>query len=504
MILTSLLLLLVPLAIFGYKHFLRELKEIDPLLLDHQTSISETRKSNESPIFRSVDVPHGVSVTRGLNLRNGYKIRDGCLKDIWYLGLANQKMEDTQTEIVLGEHCYKMGQVNTIIHLVADKLKPLTKNKRIGLYGSFMESPELVLILWSCFFVSDLTIVFYNTKNDLLSSLKEDVPIIITTAKLAKDIPIGSFQEIIKFSVTESDDLLQSPFTQMIEIPANPDNDLTYEYDEHVDFANVNNHPYSVIENGHEISFFQLNFVSAIASKLMSIPAKLSWNKNDSLLISYNEGSASNNNVIFDSCCGIMSNLYKLQIINSANIANLQDLALYKPTILCIDSHILKKICSTTKKTFLQSFILQRSEYFNSLGYFNRFGRIEKSLNLKLTYVCQLTPILSSFICNFCKSVLGSRIIREYYTNFAIGPILKTNLYDFRIVQNRSLALLGVPANSVELKTINSSNENAKGKLYARGMSIGKGGEISNIEEYWVDTDLEGEFARDGCFYGKT
>lgn len=503
MLATLLLIILVPLGIFGYYHLLREIKDIDPALLNHQTSISETRKPNESAIYRSVDVPHGISVTRGLNLRSGYKIRDGVLKDIWYLGIAGQKPNSNQTRIVIGEKSFELGQINTILHLIADTLKVCSgNNNRVGLYGNLMESPELILVIWSCFFISDLALVFYNSSEDLSTELADAVSTIVTTSKFVSNILSGSFKDIVCVHLDKPVDHLSPLFTKFITIPENPVNDLKYEYNEHVDYVHANNNPYSIINKGQETKFFQLNFVSAVASRLMSTPTVQAWNGDDSLLISYDNESFSNTNIIFETCCGIMSNLKQIQIINPNKISSAKDLAKYDPTILCIDSHILKRICSNTKKTFLQSFILQRSEYFNSLGYFNRFGRIEKSLNIKIGYICQLSPILTSFICNFCKSVLGCRIIREFYTDFSIGPVLKTNLYDFRIVQNRNLALLGVPANSVELKTVFASEGETRSRLFARGMSIGKGTAINSIDEYWVDTGVDGTFATDGCFYG--
>lgn len=480
-----------------YHHFARELQEVDPILLNHQTSISETRKSSESAVYRSVDVPHGVTVTRGLSLRNGYKIRDGCLKDVWYLALNNH-----QTKIAFGDKSFTLGQVNSILHLIAQKLEQKNVQKVVVL-GRLNESPELALVIMTCFFITDITVVLCNSFNDVNAIHNTPNEILVTNSSFIDKIPQKMFSEVIGINVNGglSSNTSSTHFTQILDIGQDIESSTDFLYNPDTDFAKVNNHPYSFVSKGTETRFFQVNFVSAVAAKVMSIPSPLSWNEKDSLLLSYTTQSFSSTNILFGLCCGLISNIGSIQIIDPKNIGTLKDLSTYKPTVLCIDSHILKTLCSSTKKSFWQSFKLQRSEYLNSLGYFNSFGKIEKSLHLKMVYACQLSPVLSSFICNFCKSILGCRIVREVYTNYSIGPILKTNIYDFRIVQNRNLALLGVPANSVELKTVNPAEGESRGKLQVRGMSIGKGDHLVPDDEYWVDAGLEGSFARDGCFY---
>ena len=486
---TVILALILAALVFLYNHLARELKEIDPLLLNNQTSISETRKSCESAIYRSVDVPHGVSVTRGLNLRSGYKIRDGCLKDVWYCGMKNRDDKLKSTEIVLGGKSFKIGEVNYILHQIALKFSNF---ENIGIYGDLMESPELLLVVWSCFFISDKTVVYFHSKDDLKSKIETPVFVLVTSSKYKSDIDSTSFNETIDIK----------PLLSTFDKEATKE----FKYDPNKDFHHVNNHSFSYVVDGNETKFFQINFVSSIASKLLSIPSTKSWTKDDNMLISYTQTTFSNNNIIFETLCGLVSNLNRIELVNPDNISNLHELSQFKSSILCTDSKILKKLCTNSKKSFWQSFKLQRSEYFNSLGYFNTFGKIDKSLKLRIIYVAQLSPPLSpqlsSLMSNFCKSLTGSLIVREVYTNFTIGPILKTNIFDFRTVQNHSLTLLGVPANSVELKTVNFAECTNQGVIYVRGMSLGKSDNLHADDEFWVETDIIGKFARDGCFYG--
>lgn len=481
-------------AYLTYSYFAIKLQEIDPELLNYQSSISETRQENESAVYRSVDAPHGISVTRGLNLRSGYKIRDGTLKDVWQSGM--KKNEDC--EIIISDKVFKIAQINRIIHLLGEKIK---NDEKIAVYGDLTETPELLLAIWSAFFVSDSTVVFYSSEKDLLTNTYK----IDTVFTQTKDANLKStFKNVITFNFDTNIENIPE-CTETINITESHPSSTESLYDPEIDFDKVNNNPFIIINGGHETKFYQLNFVSAIASKIMSIPSLYTWKEEDKLLISYNNsGISAQINVIFHSCTGIISNAGKIQFISPSKIQSLKKISELKPSILCIDTNILKKLCTSSKKSFIQSFILQRSEFLNAKGYSNSFGKIAKNMKLKTVFAAQLNPPLSSFICNFCKSVLGCKIVREIYTSYSIGPILKTNIHDFRIVHNKSLALFGVPANSVELKTVNSEQANGHSRLYVRGMSVGKSTDISQSDEMWVDTGINGVFARDGCFYGES
>lgn len=496
MSLSLLLLLSLPVIYFVFKHYSREWKDIDPALLQYQSSISETRQPGESAIYRSVDVPHGTGITRGLSLRIGYKIRDGCLKDIWHIGFQSDKL--TKRSITFGDVTYSIEIVNAIIHFIASKIDEL-ETEKIAIYGDLSKNPELIFVIWACFFVCDKTVVHYRKPEDF--EFKSELTTLITTPNYHSEIPANSFSNVTALlmpSVDNSDE-----FDHTISISSEIKPLFDYDYNPKEDFAQANNHPYSVIHSGKELKFFQINFVSAVASRLLSTPTSNTWSPDDTLLVTFYTSSNSDKSILFELCAGIMSGVSSIKVIEPKFVPNLKTLCQHNPTILITDSHSIKSMVSNNKKSFWQSFILQRSEYFNSLGYFNSFGKIDSSLNLKTAYIYQLPPLLSAATCNFCKSVLGCRVVRETHSEFTIGPILKTNIYDFRIVQNKNMQLLGIPANNVELKTIKESEEASKGRLYVRGMAIGKSDAFAYEGEAWVDTGIDGMFAHDGCFYGR-
>lgn len=495
---TLIFLFAIAVLYLTYNHFARELREIDPSVLDHQTSISETRQASESAIYRSVDVPHGTSITRGLSLRTGYKIRDGCLKDIWYIGFFSDVKNSDTKFITLGKHRYTLAQINAILHLIAKDF--INRDiKCIALFGSLSENPELLLVIWACFFILDIKVIHFFEREDF-EYTNAELKTLVTVDDCLKHIPPNLFEELI---VMDLDDMNTNNYKSRISIPRDVDPLYTYNYNPDIDFSSVNNHPYSTVSRKDEIKFFQINFVSAVASRLLSIPKSNKWTCEDHFMISFSNLRHCGKSTIFESLCGIMSGVKSIKIVPEKENLDLVKLSQNQTSILSTDSITLKKIVNNKTKTFWQSFKLQRSEYFNSIGYFNSVGKLESGLHLKIAYVYQLPPPLTSFICNFCKSVLGCRIIREIHFDYSIGPILKTNIFDFRIIQKGKLQLLGVPANSVELKTINSLSKDSLPHLFVRGMSIGKSNIAVVHDDYWIDTNIEGSFSRDGCFYGQ-
>lgn len=498
MSITLILLLAITGLYFTYDHFARELREVDPSLLEHQTSISETRQASESAIYRSVDVPHGTSITRGLSLRTGYKIRDGCLKDIWFIGFLDNIKDSDAKLVTLGEYKFTLAQINAILQLIAEKLNE-RNIKNIALFGNLSKNPELLLLLWACFFIADIKVVHYSKKEDF-NYKDTDLKTLVTLPNSMQHIPAGTFEEILAL---DFDNKNSNDNTNRIQIPSNIKPLYKYEYNPDTDFSSVNNHPYSTVVNGNEVKFFQINFVSAVASRLLSAPVSNQWTSADHLLISFSDSDMCNKSTVFESLCGIMANVKSIHIVTADTDLSLKLLSQYQTTIMSTDSHVLKGVVNNNKKSFWQSFKLQRSEYFNSLGYFNTLGKLDPDLRLKTTYVYQLPPPLSSFICNLCKSVLGCRIVREIHCDYSIGPILKTNIFDFRIIQKGSLQLFGVPANSVELKTVDVGNKDSVSRLFVRGMATGKSNLATVREDYWIDTEIEGSFSRDGCFYGR-
>ncbi|GMM27864.1 hypothetical protein DAMA08_005800 [Martiniozyma asiatica (nom. inval.)] len=484
--------------------------EIDPAVLQLQTSLSETRQPAESAIHRSVDVPHGVSLTSGLHIRIGYKVRDGCLKDIWHCALNNDSHE---TILQWNKIQFTVSQVNTMLHQLADFFSKIGLDKKElelddTLSKSFAYSKiaicvkelkaEATLAIMSAFFVSDLTVINYTQPP---TELPDDCDTVFVDDLSLVWIKKLGFKNIIYIGDAPILDVIR--FNDIVDFKESVTGSKNYEYNPSLDFMNFNNYVYSEVSGDKEIKFYQRNFVASVSSKLMSLHTAYSWNEDDSLLILGSNTSAWERNVIHTTLCGLLTSVRKIQFETRETVGSLQDLAQQNATILCTEPMMLSQLTRSGKKHIKKSFLLQRAEVLNSHGVFASFGKLESTLNLKLIYVYESDQIVSTAATNLSKSVMGSRIVKETHCPASMGPIFKTNVQDYRITQFGKYHLMGVPSNCLEAKVKKESEEAKVGTLCIRGLSLGKGQDITFDEEYWYDTKIKGTFAQDGCFYGE-
>ncbi len=64
-------------------------KDVNEVSLQYQSSIGSTRKVGESATYRSSIVGNVMNLKSGLEIRHGYRTRDGNISDIWKLGENN-------------------------------------------------------------------------------------------------------------------------------------------------------------------------------------------------------------------------------------------------------------------------------------------------------------------------------------------------------------------------------------------------------------------------------
>ncbi|OBA15749.1 uncharacterized protein OGAPODRAFT_94195 [Ogataea polymorpha] len=437
------LVLVITLALVA-PQLVSNLRDIGTVALEKQASISATKKPGESAVYRSVDVPHGLPLTTGLRIQTGYKIRDGILKDIWHQALQ----KDTVLEV--GGATRSIRQINGMILHLAQQMDQHNVGPRVGL-NSGLDDLHALVVLFCCFFVCDRTVVVGQNPNvDVLFERK--------TA--------GSAANVVD---------LDDP-TYFLERPETTD----YAYNPIKDYSRFNNEPYIELIDGVEYRYFQRSFVSAVASQLMSLSTAFSWSTRDRLLVVV----GNRNNALVKILCGLLTGV---ELITVAADAPIDALVGSRPTIVSAPSAWLQPLVHV-RPSPLRALLLNRAEFLNSHGIFNPLGKMYAT-RLRLVYLQD--SIFTSAQYNKLKSLLHARIVKETDIRGSMGPLLKTNLFEYRLLgQNQ----LGVPANSVELKT-------RDGRLYARGFVLAKHDAMKVDEEMWTDTGLRGFFATDGCFY---
>lgn len=524
-VVTLLVLIGLITLLISYPYIKDNFQDINPAFLERQSSVGSTRQKGESAIYRSVNVPHGISLTGGLRIRIGYKLRDGCLKDVWSQALANANSRD---EIKSGKKISDLmkfafpsglkltiGQINTLLHQIAERTSRLTDKSKVGIFTDFT-SPESIFLALSCFFVSEKTLVSYNS---LPKKPVEDLDLMFVDAAQYGKVSSMGFKNIVVIgrpgipSIVSSDEETTKVLdfkTKIADVGGTVEPTFKYSYDPDTQYMNFNNKPYTEINESREVDFFQRSFVSSIGSRLMSLPKAFNWSKDDSLLVvaSPMDGQ-SKNFLLMNILCGILSGVRQISVVSDSDVNNLNDLLEIdrNVTILAARDQTLKRLVSQTSVSLFKKFLIDRSEYLNSTGIFNTIGCSVGGLHLKLVYSMQSSNPLSSRLYNTLRSCLGSRIIREKYTSLTMGPIFKTNVYESRVLIDSKLnghrfVQFGVPADCLELKLKKSKDEDKDGELYARGYSVGKGVEGEDYDEnFWVRLGINGQFAPDGCFY---
>ncbi|ODV94826.1 hypothetical protein PACTADRAFT_3716 [Pachysolen tannophilus NRRL Y-2460] len=522
--------------------YLESLKDVHELALKEQSSISSTRKTGESAIYRSMDVMHGLPLTFGLQIRHGiYKVRNGNLKDIWKLALENYN-EDRKLSYFDGKDktlkSFNFKELNVNFQKLAAKFKELSSMPIIGIYLPVGRIESLSIIL-TCFFFDGFTLKNFNKiplrkplDVELICCLKSDLPKFVEL----------SFKKIIivddgKDGNDENDyelntnDIFLVHYSDIINNSALQVSSLSYDYtySEEEDFR------IPLIEdiNFKDIQYYQLNFVSTIASLMASVPREHSWNEEDIMLIGCNEFDTilpsqssvlTNQNLIVKILCAFVSTINNIIVIPESQIS-FQTITDLNPTLLCLTESKYHSLLNQEIKPMLSSSTgLIRKQFFHrsallfSRGIYSQFGSLINS-DVRICYSCNLLSeeALSTADINILQTAFGSRFIVETFKIPVLGPILKTNFYDYRILSNEidnvnkklKFRKMGVAANCLELKVKDFKNfqsENKEGELVIRGFNIGTAIESNdvqknNTDEGWMPIGIYGKWGEDGCFY---
>ncbi|GMG52069.1 unnamed protein product [Ambrosiozyma monospora] len=396
--------ILITLLVLSLPYIKSNLSDIDPEALQNQASISPTRKPNESAIYRSVDVPHGVPLNTGLRIRHGgYKVRDGCLKDVWLGCLqtiltnrkslkseknqkelkklkANQKNRKTNpgimkvddgsraeaerlkiqefelkasgTKFKIGDSSFTILQLNWIMKQLSQVLSMSEsddKNEKFGLFTDFSDLHSLIVLL-TFFFWYDGSIVnlthmpksdsdlkigtvfvdfnqYLKVANSKLNGVRRIVVFEAPVEETPDDVTDESDEEETKpeepqpITLAEIEGIEIVWFSDFFKYDKVQELE-TFDYDQSlIDDSQFNNQPYSEINSkGEEIRFFQRNFVSSIASQLMSVNSNFRWNQGDKVLIGVSNTKQSKNNLVLKTLCGVLACVREIEIIDESEL----------------------------------------------------------------------------------------------------------------------------------------------------------------------------------------
>lgn len=495
-------------ASFGYSKFLDSQKDIHELALSEQSNISSTRKSDETAIYRNNQTPQGLPLLTGLQIRNGFKLRNGNLRDIWSV-VMGQKNVNSVTFINNGQEI-KADAYN--LNAIFEKLNTFFTDNRIETIGIGVPlySYHGFILSLTCFF-NGLTAHHFNhlprskpevdilivQENNLADALKLGVRLILVVS----DDGSKTFSQGNVINWSELGDLSQL---------SNGNYNYTYDpiYDQGVPFKDTYN--FSTTTYSHQ------NFVSSIASVARSLPLGHEINNRDTLLIGYEDSSVKYWSKIFSVL------LFGGSIVlgsSSEPIFNESLIKRYQPTILGLDSSAAKRFFLKKQDNgTIHSFLLHRVDYLLSRGIFSDMAALPEYKSLRLIYIDQQNKTnqnVSSAELNQIRSLSGARIICERFLPGIIGSALNTNFFDYRVFTNSKLKNCGTSSLSLEIKLFKYKDlniEKRQGELCVRGFIIGRPNDQQDLEsaiqkgekvgsEGWMPTGVIGKFGVDGCFY---
>ncbi|CCH45044.1 putative secreted protein [Wickerhamomyces ciferrii] len=496
-----------------YSLYLDSQKDIHELALKEQSNISPTRKEDETAIYRNNQTPHGLPLTTGLQVRHGFKLRNGNLRDVWSV-IMSKKNINNLTFLNQGiETIVDIYTLNSAIGKVASFAKE-HNCQTIGTTAPLYSFEGFVTTI-ACF-VNGLTI---HNFNHLPRSTPKDIDLMIIPESELNFALKLNFKLILVICEDRSKTFKQSNLINWSILGDLFETKLEkYEYKYKPEYDDGT--PYIETHNFKTTSYSHQNFVSSIAATTKELPLGHELNNQDKILIGYESSSVK-----------YLSKILTILLFGGSIVLGNSNDSIFKPdligkysiTILAVDSNTAKRffLNSETLKQYnglINSILFKRAQYLLGKGIFTQFASLSKFKTLRLIYIDQLNEKnqqISIPDLNKIRVISNARIITERYFPGVIGPILSTNFYDYRIFTNPKLKNRGTSSLSLELKLFKYKDldiEKRNGELCIRGFIIGKPSDHEDLinaiqrgeevgSEGWMPTGIIGKLGVDGCFY---
>lgn len=528
--------LILILAFFTFNWFFRKVlasffRDLDPIALKQQSNIGAVRKKEESAIYRNFLIPNGLPLVSGLNLSNGYKLRNGNFADLWSAIMKTSSKDaaaySSMKFINTNDTSYSLPRINHISNMVLEKLQPYVHNSpreiKVGIamplstFEGFVSAIAIMKanILWPV-----VPIFFHSVPRQSID--KMDVLIVDTwdTFKLFSEHSFSNCSNILVWESINNFpgninhnrvnvESLHDCSTTLVEDP-------NYEYifdtskisDDHKVFA------YLMSPKSQITKFMQTSLMSSVGSFIKSFPLNQQLTAEDSLTIISNKLSPG---LLFNQLDKIFSVLLfggSLSFIDASQQFSLN--ALKDTTLLSVNSNSLYKVKSAVQNvsqddviTFLNDTVLSWAISFFSHGVFTTIGESNSKFSKKLrcmyindvyqksnqvcSYSSKFPPFknnsskqqatLTTKEMNTLRAKFGSRLVLELIIPYlTIGPIAQKNFYDYRVLPDgveNQLTCYGPLSSSIEGKMLSvASAPNLKvskrqGMLCIRGFNIG-------------------------------
>ncbi|EDO16364.1 hypothetical protein Kpol_1051p12 [Vanderwaltozyma polyspora DSM 70294] len=533
-------------VVFSFK------RDLNPIALKEQASISTVRKEKETAHYRNYLVPHGFPLTTGLNLAIGYRHRNGNFADIW--STAMELAKNNSIKFTNYDREYSLPQINGMANQILN-MHLANNYKQIGITVSTSTLEG---------FTISIAAMIGSIKNDLIPHFLSSVP--RQKIENVDVLVVNSWNSLKLLNGSESWYKLIIVCESSAERPANLNIDFDVKsWDELIDsYVEQPEFKYTSPEDKSDdmkpflqvtspwndtTSFTQMSIVSSVAAFVRSFPMDKEIQPKDTLMVVGSLADASSSVQIWNKMLGTL--LFGASLSFTTKYSVTMD----QPTMLVISKEdtleILKKTIKYADNSFFSRIKLSWSTTLLSEGILTNFAMLNTSessatlKNLRVVYVvssivnAEVASSLTGKIqkrksmsstsittrdMNILRAQLGCRAVSELYCPFLVmGPLSETHYFDYRVLPpsvDTTVSMNGTLATTLEGKLVDTEEnpdldvKSRQGMICIRGFSIGRPVEQERLDkalklcenygggEGWMPLiGVYGLWGNDGCLY---
>lgn len=556
------LLGIVAAAAIIYTWALDYTRDVSPEYLDQQSVVDATRLPNELAIYKSPKLDYSSGLRVGLGIRyNHYKLRNGNLRDVWEILLRVLRV-DPDRKVWVGHQSVSLAELNFQAQAVAQFLHERKEGEVTILASLFICSPAVLAVVIACF-ISQTTIHVFDENTAPPSGLRVEMT--------SDDLQFCSGLEITLFSAVVGPPRRSTEFSNTYDpamdrgIALRVSSRLNVQVTATTDFTQTNlvsaaasclkHLPESlqlsetdrmVVVQAHSTLEGILNTVVKMLAAFVShaelvlapggcdplgwSPTVLSVSVEEAVEIGERENFKVEENFKRGRTISKLGKqpgkmeaeseklALQAQRLESQRVENREDQTLKIQSLNDKVGDHLPKATPTAQKPLKSLF--SNSSFLSFLYYWHRryaltrlhFSNAGLSSPLRLVYAHRSISQGPVIAWNTVRAALGAHVIEESgYYNVA-GPILVSDVYDYRTLPAKlaqPLLLWGGVVQADEIK-LASYDGVSPGTVCVRGYNIGKATTtMSHVGDKEVRPDSEGfytlpveaRWGADGCLY---
>lgn len=469
-----------------YSRFLDFSRDVPPEYLNQQSLAEGTRKPNELAIHKSTKLDYSTGLRVGLGIRyDHYKLRHGNLNDIWELLVSKRGLSREPTITVANEQI-NVKQLNYVVHQLIEYFKSFGDVKEVAVLLLDYNGSILVFAVTMAAFLQQIPLHIYEESSKHLIELSA---IVVTKTELRRVGADTSLLSLDKLDFSRERSTFQNVYSP------EKDKGVAVKLSMHL------NHKVVV-----STQFSQLNLVSAVASCIKHLPPGHELGESDRIVMLQNHKTPES---VMNETIKVLALFVTGAELVLTSAHNYMD---YHPTVLVCDLHKMQELQpSMSQLTGLSKLAFYHRMFSLSRLRFRPSWATTHPL-LRLIFVHRDCGEGRYSNWNSVRATLGVHVVEELGHFSVAGPLLVTDLYDYRTLptdMSSSLAGSGSVVQANEFKLLNYASTQS-GEVAVRGYNIGRSvtimegvgqTKIAPDEEGFYKLPYVGRWGSDGCLY---